>query len=556
MTQMTQERAILAAAAVLFLWFLGAHDLWAPDEPFFAEGAREMLADGHWLVSHVNGEVNSHKPPLFFWLIAWGSMLFGAVSELTARLPSVLAALGTLWITLRLGRQWYGPRTAVLAAVILATAHMFWDKARWVQIDALLCFLIWAALLAFAKFRANEAGGRGAGMVFWSAMALAVLAKGPVGLLLPLAIALITLAWDRNLGRWRQFAPLLGPLCFVAIAGGWVVAVNLWGPQDYSVFGALREHFVERGMHGMHHARPFWYYLHQLPVSLLPWTGLLPGALYLAWRHQRQQPAVRLALVATVFILVFFSISTEKRDLYVLPAFPAIALMMAGLVAVICGWERSHNATPALHRRWVTIGQGVVGGLFVLTGVALAVMAASGRDLHEVPVWMALVLSGIITSMGAAVLVFALRSRPLRSVQTTAAGMVALYLFATACIYPALDPVKSARDFALIIKDTSAESRAAGHQVVAWRTGNLPNSFAFYTNGLYTVDTNDPEVLAAHLRQSATVFAVVQASTLGDVPADALAHAWVVDRTRLSRRDLLLISNTTHPQGVPLEQLE
>ena len=116
---MKPERMVLVLAAVIFLWFLGAHDLWAPDEPFFGEGAREMVADGQWLVTHVNGIVNSHKPPLFFWLIALFSLPLGAVTEFTARLPSVLAGLGTLVLIMRLGRRWFGPKTAALAGMLL-----------------------------------------------------------------------------------------------------------------------------------------------------------------------------------------------------------------------------------------------------------------------------------------------------------------------------------------------------------------------------------------------------------------------------------------------------
>jgi len=267
---MKAERAVLIVAAVLFLWFLGGHDLWAPDEPFFGEGAREMVVDGQWLVTHVNGVVNSHKPPLFFWLIAIFSLPMGAVTGFTARLPSVLAALGTLVLVMRLGRRWFGPKTAALAGLLLTTAYMFWDKARWSQIDSLLCFLIWVALSAFEGWRAGDADGRRAGALFWFAVALAVLAKGPVGLLLPVGIVIVVLAIERDLGALRRFAPLVGPLIFVLVAGSWAVAATLWGPADYSVIGALREHFIERGIHGMHHVRPFWYYAERLPLSLLP----------------------------------------------------------------------------------------------------------------------------------------------------------------------------------------------------------------------------------------------------------------------------------------------
>jgi len=537
---MKAERAVLIVAAVLFLWFLGGHDLWAPDEPFFGEGAREMLVDGQWLVTHVNGVVNSHKPPLFFWLIAIFSIPLGMVTEFTARLPSVLAALGTLVLVMRLGRRWFGPKTAALAGLLLTTTYMFWDKARWSQIDSLLCFLIWVALSAFEGWRAGDADGRRAGALFWFAAALAVLAKGPVGLLLPVGIVIVVLAVEHDLGALRRFAPFVGPLVFVLVAGSWAVAATLWGPADYSVIGALREHFVERGIHGMHHLRPFWYYAERLPLSLLPWTALLPGALVLAWRDRRRSSGMRLALAAAVFVVVFFSISTEKRDLYVLPAFPAIALMMAALVAHVSGWRDEVGDSAGLHRRWVTLGQGVVGGLFVL--VAVAIPFVSDR-VEYLPAWMITTLGVILLLTGAATLTTALRGRALPSVAATAGGMAVLYLAATALVYPAMEPRKSARAFALQVRDATVDSRAAGHPVMAWRAGNIPTAISFYSDGVYTVETEDPAVLAQFLRQDALVYAVVLSTELDEVPADALVGTKVMAEARLSRRDLQLIAN-------------
>ena len=534
------NRLLLVLAAVLFFWFLGAHDLWAPDEPFFGEGAREMLIDGQWLVTHVNGVVNSHKPPLFFWLIALFSIPFGTVTELTARLPSALAALGTLVLVMRLGRRWFGPGTAALAGLLLTTSYMFWDKARWSQIDSLLCFLIWVALSAFEAWRAGDADGRRAGMLFWAAAGLAVLATGPVGLLLPLGIVVVLLAVERDLGALRRFAPVAGPLVFVLVTGSWAAAATLWGPADYSVVGALREHFVERGMHGMHHVQPFWYYAERLPLSLLPWAGLLPGALVLAWRQRRATTGLRFSFVAAAFVVVFFSISTEKRDLYVLPAFPAIALMMAAVVVRVAGWKDELEGLPEMNRRWVTVGQTVVGGLFTL--VALAVPFLKDR-VEVLPSWMVYMHGGVLLATGAATVASAVRGRALASVAATAVGMAVLYLAATAAVYPAMEPRKSSRDFALEIKEITAESRAAGHEVVAWRAGNIPVAIAFYSDGVYTIDTNDPEVLADHLRQDALVYAVVLASELDEVPADAIEGMEVHAERRLSRRDLALISN-------------
>jgi 4-amino-4-deoxy-L-arabinose transferase-like glycosyltransferase len=545
---MTPRRAVLLLAALLFLWRLGGHDLWAPDEPYFAEGAREMVADGEWAVPHVNGKVTADKPPLFFWLIALFSLPLGTVTSLTARLPSALAALGTVALTMRLGARFFGPRSAALAGVVLATAYLFWEKARWSQTDALLCCLVWVALSAFEAHRAGDASGLRAGLLFWLAAALAVLVKGPVGVLLPLGIALAVLATDRDLARWRFFAPLAGPLLFLAVIGAWMVLATVGGGGEYSVWGALREHFLERGVHGLHHRRPPWYFAQVLPPNLMPWTALLPGALALAWR--RRGGADRFLLVAALFVVAFFTLSTEKRELYALPAVPAFALMVAALVAAVCGWEEpAAGPRPAPDRRWVTLAQGLLGGLLVLVGGALPFAA---QRVEEVPAASAWLLAGLIGATGVATLAGAARGRALAAAIAPAAGFAAVYLFVVTAVYPAWEPRKSARPLAERLVEVSAESRARGVPVLAYAIGNLPKALAFYSNGIYTVETDDPDDLARHLERPEPAWAVADANSLHPLPDELLRRLVVVERTRLARKPILLLTNHPHPEGEPL----
>jgi 4-amino-4-deoxy-L-arabinose transferase-like glycosyltransferase len=531
---MKPARVVFVVAAILFIVNIWGYDLWAPDEPFFGEGAREMVADGQWLVSHINGQVNTHKPPLFFWLIALLSLPLGRVTSLSARLPSVLASLGTVAMTFRLGHRWSSEKTAALAAFVLATTYMFWDKARTAQIEALLCFLIWVALSAFEAWRAGDLDGRRAGIIFWAASALAVLAKGPVGLMLPLGIALATLAVDREIGRWRGFAPLSGPLVFALICGAWVAAAALWGPAEYSVWGALKEHFVDRGIHGMHHAQPWWYYAEVLPTQLMPWAFLVPGALVLAWR--RRDRSDRFLLVTVIFVVLFFSISTEKRNLYVLPAFPAFALLTARLVGAMLGWEES----PVMSRRWITVGQTIFGGLLTLLGAA-APFAAERVD--AVPAWTVFALAGLLLATGLSTLWAVTKSNLYTASVVPAVGFALIYLFAAAVVFPAANAVKSSREFAEVIVAETAASRAAGHQIVAFDVGNLPVAYALFGNGLYTIETNDSATLARHLRQEGRVFAVANAARLEELPPGLRDRLEVIATTNASRREVALIVN-------------
>jgi 4-amino-4-deoxy-L-arabinose transferase-like glycosyltransferase len=537
------SRAILVLAAILFICNIWGYDLWAPDEPFFGEGAREMVVDGQWVVTHVNGKVNTHKPPFFFWLIALLSLPLGRVTSLTARLPSALASLGTVAMVVRLGRRSSSEKTAVLAAFIIATSYLFWDKARSVQIDAVMCCLIWIALSAFEAWRAGDLDGRRAGLVFWAAAALAVLAKGPVGLLLPLGVALATLAVDREIKRWRGFAPFTGPLLFAAICGAWVVATMLWGPAEYSVWGALKEHFVDRGLHGMHHAQPWWYYAKVLPPQLLPWTFLVPGALVLAWRRRDRMD--RFLLVTVIFIVLFFSISTEKRTLYVLPAFPAFALMTARFVGAFLGWDEG----PAMSRRWITVGQSFLAGLLTLLGAA-APFAAGRAD--EVPTWVIFVLAGLLLAIGLSTLWAVIKREYFAAAAIPGAGFAAAFLFVAIVVYPLADAFKSSREFAEVIAEETGNSRAAGHLVMAFNPGempsdlgNLPIHYAFYTNGIYTVETTDQADLARHLDRDDRVFALVNIERMNQLPAEMLDRMEIVATTHASRRDVALIAN--HP---------
>lgn len=535
-TSTMDPRWILLFALLLFGWNLWGYDLWAPDEPYFGEGAREMIADGEWLVPHVNGEVTTDKPPLFFWLIAIFSWPFGFVSSLTARLPSVLAALGTLWMTIRLGQRMANAQTGALAGALLATTYLFFDKARTAQIDSLLCCLIVVALSAFEAFRAGDWSGRRAGLVFWTAIAFAVLAKGPVGLLLPLGIALVTLATDRQLVSWRRFAPVSGPLTLVAITGAWVVATLLWA-SDYSVWQALREHFVERAIHGMHHEQPVWYYAKVLPYALIPWAFLLPGALLLAWRRRHHEDD-RFLIIWGGFVVLFFTISTEKRDLYILPALPAFALLWARLVAAVAGWwpEARSAKQPIPGRKWITVPQGTIGALMLLIAVAALLVAPD----HGVIV-PAAGLATVLALGGLGILVMALRGRPWRSIQWTGATMAIAVVVAASFLLPKLDPVKSGRQLAIVVEHETAEARAAGEPIYGLGLGNLPRMVSFYTDGLYLQMLSEPEELFLRLASPDTVYLLTDEETLPELPPALDERKRVLYETRLSRRDVVLL---------------
>lgn len=535
---MIPPRAVIALAAVLFLAWLGSHDLWAPDEPYFAEGAREMLVDGEIAVPHVNGVVTTDKPPLFFWLIALASLPLGEVTSWTARLPSALAALGTLALTMSLARRFHGPRTAALTGTVLATTYLFWDKARWSQTDSVLCLLIWCALTSFALFRAGVMDGARAGLLFWAATALAVLDKGPVGLLLPLGISLTVLGVDRNLGLWRRFAPFRGPLLFALIVGAWIAVATYGGGGEYSVWSALREHFIERGIHGYHHKQPFYYFFEVLPVVLMPWSALVPGALVLAW--SRRSPFDRFLLTAVLFVILFFTISTEKRELYALPAVPAFAMMIGSFGGRLAEWREPDGPPIQISRRWGTIPMGVLGTIFVGLAFAAPVLR---EEVPFVPQWIAFAVSVLMLITGAGVLFTARRGALLPSMVITATGVATFYLFSVSSIYPLYEPIKSARSFSQVLEKETRDARAAGGEVLSYGLDNLPEHFAFYTGGVYTVETDDPSAVERHLSRPETAYAVMDGARIGELSIRLRNRLETVHESVLARRLVVLVKN-------------
>lgn len=497
--------ALLALlAAVLYLPGLGRTDLWAPDEPNFAEVAREMIVDGHWALPHDNGEVFTDKPPLFFWLIALVSLVAGGVSSLTARLPSALAGIAAVLLTWRIGlRSLREERVAAAGAAAFAVSWMTFDKARSAQIDMVLCALILCALSCF--LRAADGEGRIWGLGFWGAMALAVLAKGPVGLLLPLGSVVLFLALTRRLGVFRKLAPLAGPLLFAAVVGTWMIAAQrAGGPEGYSIVAAMNRHVFERFAEGLHHPKPPWYYLQALPRGILPWSAFLP-AMIAAGAGSLRRPGANEPAGGGVFLIswfafvfLFFSVSTEKRDLYVLPLYPAAGLLLALAVDQVVGrgQQEPEARGPSLLRSpaWIVVPAWATAALFLLAGgAALVLSEAAVRRLS--PDRLAPLLDewsgvygparsavAVLLAGGAAAAVCLARGRSRGGVAALGAGAGACWLAVALVALPAFNPHKSSREFCERIDALAAPALAPGERVGLYRF--YRSTFTFYSPGV------------------------------------------------------------------------
>jgi len=325
-----QCSVLLALCSCILFVNIGGWELYNPDEPRYAQVAREMMKTGNYIVPRLGGELYSHKPPFFFWLINLCSLPRNGVDSFSARLPSAVAALGVILLTYLLGRMLFDPLTGFLSGLILFTGiEFFWIATR-AHIDMTLTFWITLAqFLLYGGYMRGHGGHRFFACVF-ICTGLAVLTKGPVGFIIPLLTISLFLAMRREFSRFRDLKFGTGLLITAGIAALWLVPACIMGGAEYSrnilfkeTFGIIKNSFSHRA--------PFYFYLLHFPKDFLPWTLFIPGAVIYFWQQkQKGEPfAILFPLVWFFSGFIFLSCISSKRNLYLLPLYPAAALMMA-----------------------------------------------------------------------------------------------------------------------------------------------------------------------------------------------------------------------------------
>jgi 4-amino-4-deoxy-L-arabinose transferase-like glycosyltransferase len=333
-------------------WRLGDRDLWSSHEARAAMDAESLLRPGGDGVPRLNdGRLEMQKPPLFYWLVAGVGRLRGGVDELAVRLPAALSAVGVLLVVaLGLGVGLGRPVAGLLAALILATGIHFPWLARIGRIDMPLTLAVTAAGIAFALalLRSDDFANRARStrvsptrllrarlVLGYVACAAGVLLKGPIGLALPGAIAAAMLTAERRWSAWRDLRPIRGLLLVLAI----VAPVYLWlehVSQGQFAREFLWHHNVERGLGGSRlRSHPAWLYLPYLLLYMLPWSALLPFAVWSCVRllrlkgsSEKPDRVARAGLAWLLGVVALLSLASFKRADYLLPAYPGAAILL------------------------------------------------------------------------------------------------------------------------------------------------------------------------------------------------------------------------------------
>src|SRR5881396_3901450 len=337
------RRHVLAAAALVALAVVLAalpigSDVYQGGEAREGLVVREMLRTGDWILPLWNGSVMPSKPPLFHWLAAAAAALTGAgVTEPTLRAPSIaLAGLVVLLVFLA-GRAWGGEQVGCMAALVLATTPQFLNEGGDGRVDMTLTTAVTGAQLAFVD--ALRGGGGPTRLVLALCLALAMLAKGPVGPGLVGLTALVSALTNRRLGPALRLVRPLPVLIFLAVAGGWYGLAYLHRGMDFVAKQIISENGEALLGGSRFPYRSPLYYLGPLVVGGLPWTLVLPWALARGWRSGELPRRHAVAWAGVVFL--FFSLAPLKRAAYLLPLRAALALVIGWWLAEVAEEERT-----------------------------------------------------------------------------------------------------------------------------------------------------------------------------------------------------------------------
>ena len=426
--------APLAVAALLFLPGIGQRILYSGDEARYALLARNMVETGDWLVPRIGSDVHMEKSPLFIWSIAAFSLAHREVTELTAVLPAALSGIAGVGATLLLGRRMFNAGTGLLGALVLATTWGYYWHARLALADMMVTFFIVLSLVGFWMGAVEVAGRRLPMALFWLCLGLGYSAKGPAGLmpLVPCAVFLVSEHGWRGLARLRV---LMGIAIIASISAPWALAFALQRDESYVQSVLIGDYLAPR-LQSWDRFSELFFVLGPIGVGFLPWTLFLPLALRRGWWSAEDDDTRRRFRFLLIWVLVYAVIITvlpHKRERYLLPTYPVLALMVGWL------WDRwVRRPEPSSLRR-----HGWAWALLALV-MAVVVLLPPPVRLEQAVLIPAtfggkLVLVGLLLATAVVTIATARSRRPLLTFAAVCAPMALILAYETSVFVPAFN---------------------------------------------------------------------------------------------------------------------
>jgi 4-amino-4-deoxy-L-arabinose transferase-like glycosyltransferase len=321
---------LLIVGVALYLVNLGGYPLYTKGEPREAVTVFDIVHGGGIILPQRAGVEIPSKPLLMHWMAAIVSLLSGGVSEFSVRLPSAGLAIAGVIVCYFYLRRLFDNVTALIAALILATTFQYLQAATGARVDMTLTFFMEVAFFEFILMAEGLTRRR---MLLYVAIALAVLTKGPIGLILPGLVALVWIAFEKRWSFLSQMNIVRGAIVVIVLAGGWYVAALIEGGPDFFRKQILAENvlrFAGGGDFHEGHVHPFYYMELALFAGFMPWTLLLPIVGVEARRAPLTvDPRLKYIFVWFATVLIFYNLPHSKRGVYLLCMYPAFATIVA-----------------------------------------------------------------------------------------------------------------------------------------------------------------------------------------------------------------------------------
>ncbi len=411
------------------LWFgtLNYRHLIPSDEGRYAEIAREMLVTGDWVTPRYNGYKYFEKPPLQIWATASAFSIFG-IGDWQARLWTALTGFLTLLLIGFTGTRIYSARAGWLAAIALASSPMWVIGGHINSLDmGLSAFLVGALCsLLLAQTSHNQTHSRNWMWVCWAFMALATLSKGVIGVAIPGMVFIVysITAWDWKI--WKRLHIISGSILFLAITAPWFVLVAQRNPEFLEFF-FIHEHLQRFTQTAHSRTGPIYYFLPLLLIGFLPWIAQVPGAIAQTWRERSREFSSGWLLTCWfAVILGFFSVSQSKLPGYIIPVFPALAMIVGHRLDRNLGFSNSLSLPWQLQTLFFAILGGI--GFFFLGEVSKQARPDEIESYAQYTYW---IVGALIALISCSLLAFTQSKRNgLSSITSFASGLFLCALIA------------------------------------------------------------------------------------------------------------------------------
>lgn len=331
----------------VFLSFfnLGSFTLFDVDEAVFSTATKEMIESGDWITPTYNGENRYDKPILFYWLMAASYKIFG-INEFGARFPSALASAILIISTFLFVRYVRDDNHALYAAIASLLSIYFLAYSHAAVTDMSLTLFISLSLFSFYLWIDGETKSRTKNNMyhygFYLFSALAFLTKGLIGIVFPFGIALVYMIVIYGWKGFKRVLSLKGLILFVLISLPWFIAQLSINGQEFVDQFFIKHHFQRYTGVISGHKGPFYYFIPVLIIGLFPWVAFLPAGIRNTWKERDNFQIFALIWFALIF--VFFSFSTTKLPNYILPALPAISILISsGMTVQDTRWHSVSN---------------------------------------------------------------------------------------------------------------------------------------------------------------------------------------------------------------------